>query len=189
MKMLQLCLEQSELSTLHILPPGPRANTVSPRTYHWEPSTTPHFLLLLLCSASPFFLLSPSQTPPTPMHELSTTCSPGETADQEGTEGSLLLFPARLCLFSKHIPICAQVCNVLVLPFPGPQLLQPRISRPSGQRQQRPNTPFARNEIPHSRYSGASLHCSSAVSLASGQRTASYVWSEQSVSDCEYGTN
>ena len=75
---------------------------------------------------------------------------------------------------------CARVCKVLSASFPGPQLLQPRISRLSGQ-QQLPSEPFARNEILRHRYSGASLNCSSTASLVFRANVASCIWSEQSL--------
>jgi hypothetical protein len=128
------------------------------------------------------------------MHELSTMCSSGETADQEGTEGTFPPTPisslsrARLCPFPKHIPIALGCAMCSCFLSPDHSSLQPRISRFSGQ-QQRPNKPFARNEIPHPRYSGASLHCSSVASLAlrDKKRRAAFGASGP-VSDCEYGT-
>ena len=110
-------------------------------------STTPHFLPLFLCFASPFFLLSLSQTPPAPKHEISTMCSPRKTADQEGTGGTLfppssLLSCAQLYSFSKHIPIvlgCA-MCSCFL--SPDHSSYSPEYLGLAGGQQQRPNKTF-----------------------------------------------
>jgi hypothetical protein len=93
---------------------------------------------------------------------------------------------ARLCPFPKHIPICARVCNVLVFPFRGPQLLQPRTSRLSGQ-QQRPNEPFCpQRDTSSSVFRGLLalfVRCKSGPQGNNGEPHL-----ERAVSDCKYGT-
>lgn len=118
-------------------------------------------------------------------------CSPGETADQEGLFFSLSssLSRTRLCPFSKHIPIVLRCAMCSCFPFPGPQLLQPRISRLSGQQQQRPNKTFCpQRDTLSSEFRGLLALFVRCKSGPQGKKTASCVWSEPSVSDCEYAT-
>jgi hypothetical protein len=113
------------------------------------------------------------------MHELSTMCSPGETADQEGTEGT---FPPQLITFLRAVmsffPNIYQLCSDVqcaCASFSGPQLLQPRILLPA--------TRYLVLDI-----QGPSRIVRPPQVWPSRAKTASRVWSEQSVSDCEYGT-